>query len=68
MNTAHHLSVDEACHLALTAAAADLEYWAWSVAVDRRIDLDDLVDVLDALRAASAPHASTPALSTLAAS
>ena len=69
MNTAQHLSVDEASRLAVTATVADLEYWARSVAVDGRLDLDDLLDVLDVLRADSLPQPSAPPASlTLSAS
>jgi hypothetical protein len=63
------LSVDEASRLAVTATAADLEYWARSVAVHGKVDLHDLVGVLDALFAASAPqHSAASVLTTLTAS
>jgi hypothetical protein len=69
MNNPEQLSVDEASRLAVTATAADLEYWAHSVAVHGQVDLRDLVGVLDAFRAASAPqHSAHPAFPTLAAS
>ncbi len=55
MSTSHFLSVDEASRLAVIATVADLEYWASTVAADGQVCLDDLVDVLDLLRAASAP-------------
>jgi hypothetical protein len=55
-----HLSVDESSRLAVTATAADLEYWAHSVAVDGRVGVDDLVDVLRALREHSIPRSSAP--------
>ena len=54
------LSVDEASRLAVTATAADLEDWARSVAVHGQVSLDDLVDVLDVLRADSVPQHSSP--------
>jgi hypothetical protein len=60
MNTPQQLSVDEASRLAVTATAADLEYWARSVAAHGQIKLDDLVGVLDALRTASVPQHSVP--------
>jgi len=59
MNTAHQLSVDETSRLAVTATVADLENWARSVAV-HGLELDDLIDVLDVLRADSLPRDSTP--------
>jgi hypothetical protein len=69
MNIAEHLSVDEASRLAVTAAAADLEDWARGTAVHGRVDLDDLLDVLDVLHEASVPqHAAPPAFPALAAS
>ena len=58
MNTAQQLSVDEASRLAFTATVADLEDWARSAAVQGHVDLDDLVDVLDILRANSVPQTS----------
>jgi hypothetical protein len=61
----NHLTVDEASRLAVTAVAADLEYWARSVADRGRIELDDLIGVLDLLRADSAPQ---PAAATFQAS
>ncbi len=68
MDTAQHLSVDQASRLAVTATVADLEDWARSVAVHGRLDLDDLIEVLDILRAASVPqHSTPPAFLTLAA-
>jgi hypothetical protein len=60
MNIPDLLSVDEASRLAVTATAADLEYWARSAAFHGQVDLHDLVGVLDALRAASAPEHSVP--------
>jgi hypothetical protein len=69
MDIREHLDVDEASRLAVTATAFDLEYWARNVAVHGQVDLHDLVDVLDALRAASVPQHSAPsAFPTLAAS
>ena len=69
MNTYQPLRVDEASRLAVTATAADLEHWAHSVAVQGRVNLEDLVDILDVLRAASVPqHSATPTFPALAAS
>jgi hypothetical protein len=56
--TSQHLSVEEASRLAVTATAADLEDWAHDVAVDGRVEVTDLVDVLDLLRAHSTPQQS----------
>jgi hypothetical protein len=53
------LTVDEASRLAVTAVAADLEYWARSVADRGRIELDDLIGVLEVVRAGSVPAAVT---------
>ena len=68
MNTAQHLSVDEASRLAVTATAADLEDWARGAAVDGRVELADLIDVLDVLRVDSVPDSSAAGLRVLAAS
>jgi hypothetical protein len=69
MSTAEHLSVEDASRLAVTATAADLEYWARTVAVDGQVGLNDLVRCLDMLREASAPEPSAAAhVPTLAAS
>ena len=65
----HHLSVEEASRLAVTAAVADLEDWGRRVAVHGHVHLDDLVGVLDILRSASLPrHQSSPTLTSLSAS
>jgi len=69
MHIPHQLSTDEASRLAITAAVADLEYWARHSAVHGQIDLDSLVGVLDALREASAPqYSARPTFPALAAS
>jgi hypothetical protein len=60
MSTSHSLTVEEASRLAVMATVADLAYWASTVAVHGQVSLDDLVDVLDFLREASAPAHSTP--------
>jgi hypothetical protein len=64
MNTAPQLSVDEASRLAVTATVADLEDWARSAAVQGKVDLVGLVDILDVLRADSVPQ--TPVVAALA--
>lgn len=67
MNTPDDLAVEEAGRLAVTAAAADLEFWARDVAVHDQIGLDDLLDVLGELRAASMPlHPAAAAFPALA--
>jgi hypothetical protein len=60
MNDPQPLSVDEASRLAVTAVAADLEYWARSVAAQGQVDLQDLISFLGVLRAASTPQHSVP--------
>ncbi len=68
MSNPQRLTVEDASRLAVTATAADLEDWARSAAVDGRVDVRDLVDVLDVLRADSTPEQSAPDLPALAAS
>jgi hypothetical protein len=63
----NHLTVDEASRLAVTAVAADLEYWARSVADRGTIELDDLIGVLDLLRADSVPRHAAATLQASAA-
>jgi hypothetical protein len=67
MNISHQLSVDQASRLAVTAVAADLEHWACSVAVQGQVDLNDLVGILDAFRAASVPLSAKSTFPVLAA-
>ena len=68
MNMTQQLSAAEASRLAVTAAAADLEDGARSVAVHGQVDVHDLVGVLDVPRAAGAPqHWAPSACPTLAA-
>jgi hypothetical protein len=50
------LTVEESSRLAVTATVTDLEYWAHSVAVDGRLEVLDLLRVLDAVRASSVPQ------------
>ena len=65
----HHLSMEEASRLAVTATVADLEDWSHSIAVHGQIELADLLDVLQLLRSASVPrHHSSPTLTSLSAS
>jgi hypothetical protein len=61
MHTSHPLSVDEASRLAVTATVTDLEDWARNAAVRGQVDLDDLVTVLDFVRAESVPQDITSA-------
>jgi hypothetical protein len=68
MYTTPTLTVDQASRLAVTATAADLEGWARDAAFGGRVELDDLIDVLDVLRAASIPHLPARDLHVLAAS
>ncbi len=68
MSNPQRLTVEDASRLAVTATAADLEDWARSAAVDGRVNVRDLVDVLDVLRADSTPEQSAPDLPALAAS
>jgi hypothetical protein len=56
MNTPHELGPEDASRLAVTATVADLEYWARRVAVRGKVDLRELVGVLEDLRAASNPQ------------
>jgi hypothetical protein len=68
MNNHHHLSVEEASRLAVTATAADLGDWASDVASDGKVDLVELIGVLDVLRSSCQPEQTAPALVTLSAS
>lgn len=56
MNDHQPLTVEESSRLAVTATVTDLEYWAHDLAVDGRLDLLDLLRVLDAIRASSFPQ------------
>jgi hypothetical protein len=60
METPEPLSVEEASRLSVTATAADLEDWARSSAVHGRVDVADLLAVLDVLRADSVPQHAAP--------
>jgi hypothetical protein len=61
------LTADEASRLAVTAVTADLEYWAHSVVAHGKIELDDLISVLEVLRADSVPRHAAPMYATFAA-
>jgi hypothetical protein len=53
------LTMEQASRLAVTAVAADLEYWASSTAVDGQVCLNDLIRALDVLRETSGPAKTT---------
>jgi len=42
--------------MAVSAVAADIEYWARTASVDGRIGLNDLARVLDVIRQAGSLH------------
>jgi hypothetical protein len=60
MDSYQELILDEASRHAVTAAVADLEDWSRTVAVDGFVELDDLLGVLEILRAASEPQLQSP--------
>jgi hypothetical protein len=64
MDASHDMCPEYASRLAVTATVADLEHWARSVAARGKVDLHDLLGVLDELRAASIPHHSAPSVIT----
>jgi hypothetical protein len=47
------LTPEDASCMAVTAVAADLEYWARTVSVGGRVGLNDLTRVLDGIRSTS---------------
>jgi hypothetical protein len=51
------LTVEEASRLAVTALAADLEFWARAVSVDGWVGVNDLIRTLDLVREAGVPAA-----------
>jgi hypothetical protein len=53
--TGEELTVEEASRLAVTALAADLEFWAREVSVDGWVGVNDLIRTLDLVREAGAP-------------
>ena len=56
MHVPQPLTVEESSRLAVTATVTDLEYWAHHVADEGRLDLLELLRVLDAIRASSVPQ------------
>jgi hypothetical protein len=56
MDADQALTADQASRLAVTAVTEDLEYWASTASVDGRVDLNDLIQVLDVVRQASTPQ------------
>jgi hypothetical protein len=55
MNTGDELTHEYASRLAITAVAADLEYWARHASVEGHVGLNDLIQVLDVIRDATGP-------------
>ena len=68
MHDPQPLTIEESSRLAVTATVTDLEYWAHTVAVDGRLQLLDLLRVLDAVRASSVPQSAASATSLTLAS
>ena len=56
MDVRDELTQDQATRLAVTAVAADLEYWARNASVQGRVGLNDLIQILDMIRLASIPN------------
>jgi hypothetical protein len=50
MNPGDELTHEYASRLAITAVAADLEYWARNASADGHVGLNDLIQVLDVIR------------------
>jgi hypothetical protein len=50
MNPGNELTHEYASRLAITAVAADLEYWARNAAVEGHVGLNDLIQILDVIR------------------
>jgi hypothetical protein len=50
------LTAEQASRLAVTAVAADLEYWARIASVEGYVGLNDLIRTLDMIRLASSPE------------
>jgi hypothetical protein len=50
------LTAEQASRLAVTAVAADLEYWARTASVQGRVGLNDLIRALDMVRLDSTPE------------
>jgi hypothetical protein len=49
------LTAEQASRLAVTAVAADLEYWAQTASVEGYVGLNDLIRTLDLIRLAVTP-------------
>ena len=56
MDAEDELTQEYASRLAVTAVTADLEYWARKASVEGHVGLNDLIQILDLLRLASAPE------------
>ena len=50
------LTAEMASQLAVTAVAADQEYWARTASVQGRVGLNDLIRTLDMIRVDSTPE------------
>lgn len=55
--TGDELTGEEASRLAVTALAADLEFWVRAVSVDDWVGVNDLIRTLDLVREAGVPAA-----------
>jgi hypothetical protein len=55
MSADDELTHEYASRLAITAVTADLEYWARNAAVEGRVGLNDLIQILDVIRLATGP-------------
>jgi hypothetical protein len=55
MDAADELTQEYASRLAVTAVAADLEFWARNASVEGYVGLNDLIQVLDVIRLATGP-------------
>jgi hypothetical protein len=53
MDAGDELTHEYASRLAVTAVAADLEYWARHAAVEGHVGLNDLIQTLDVIRLAT---------------
>ncbi|GAB3882107.1 hypothetical protein [Terrabacter terrigena] len=56
MHVPKPLTAEESSRLAVTATVTDLEYWAHHVAAEGKLDVLDLLRVLDAIRESSVPQ------------
>jgi hypothetical protein len=50
MDAGDELTVEQASRLAVTAIAADLEYWARTASIQGHVGLNDLIRTLDIIR------------------